>query len=330
MKVFIVGGTGFLGYYTTLELLKQGHSVSTVALPPLPAKNLLPEEVKIQLADLNTMRDEAVQEILKGIDAVIYAAGVDDRSVPKKPAYPYFYKGNVVSTERLIRLARQAGVKRAVIFSSYFLHFDQIWPQMQLTEKHAYIRSRKEQAEAAIKAGGNAMDVMILELPYIFGNMPGRTPLWEPLLTYIGSRIPFVFYVAGGTTMVSVLDVAAAAVGALDQGKAGTHYPIGGENLTWVDFITRLSTLMGKRKKVITLPNWLVKIGASFVKLSNNIEGKESGLDLVPFINLQTRNTFIDPEPSREALGYAPNSLEEAFKDTIEGCLLNKKTKNSE
>ena len=318
MNVFIVGGTGFLGYYTTLELLKQGHSVSTVSLPPMPAKKLLPDEVKVELADLNKMCDEEVKRLLQGIDAVIYAAGVDDRSVPPKPAYPYFYQGNVVSTERLMRLARQAGVKRAVVFSSYFLYFDRIWPEMALVHKHPYIRSRKEQADAAINAGGDTLDVMILELPYIFGNMPGRVPLWQPLLRYIGSKLPAVFYVGGGTTMISVLDVAAAAVGALKHGKAGAHYPLGGENLTWVDFITRLSTLMGKRKKVITLPKWLVKLGAAFVNLSYTLKSKESGLDMVPFIDLQTRNTFIDPLPSQKALEYTANSLDDAFKDTIE------------
>jgi len=118
--------------------------------------------------------------------------------------------------------------------------------------------------------------------------------------------------------MISVLDVAAAATGALKHGKAGEHYPIGGENLTWKAFITRLSTLMGKTKKVITLPTWLVKIGASFVKLSYTLKGKEGGLDVVPFIDLQTSNTFIDAELSQRKLGYAPSSLDDAFRDTIE------------
>ncbi len=323
MNVFIVGGTGFLGYYTTLELLKRGHKVSTVSLPPMPAQNLLPEEVGIQLADLNKMSDAELKQMLTGVDAVIYAAGVDDRVIPKKPAYPFFYQGNVVSTERFLRIARQAGVKRAVVFSSYFLYFNRIWPEMKLAEKHPYIRSRKEQAEAAIKAGVDTMDVMILELPYIFGKMPGRTPLWKPLINYIDSNMKSVFYVNGGTTMVSVLDIAQAAAGALEQGEAGTHYPIAGENLTWEAFIKRLSTMMGNPKKVVTLPNWMAKTGAFFVKLLHDFQGKEGGLDLVPFIDLQTRNTFIDPEPSRIALGYSGNSLDDAFQDTITACKSN-------
>ena len=111
----------------------------------------------------------------------LFAAGVDDRVVPPRPAYPFFYKGNVLATERLVRLAVQAGVQRAVIFSSYFLEFERRWPELRLAEKHPYIRSRVEQEQAALAAAGSELNLSTLLLPYIFGSMPGRLPLWKPL-----------------------------------------------------------------------------------------------------------------------------------------------------
>ena len=47
------------------------------------------------------------------------------------------------------------------------------------------------------------MSISMLELPYIFGSMPGKAPLWKPLIRYILSPFP-LFYPAGGTTCVSV------------------------------------------------------------------------------------------------------------------------------
>ena len=47
MQTFIVGGTGFLGYYTVRELLARGHKVATIALPPAPPEGVLPEGVNI-------------------------------------------------------------------------------------------------------------------------------------------------------------------------------------------------------------------------------------------------------------------------------------------
>jgi nucleoside-diphosphate-sugar epimerase len=127
MNVLLIGGTGFLGYYAVKELTKRGHQISILALPPLPAEGLFPVETKILLADLNTLSDEEVLKSLRGQDAVVYAAGADDRITPKAPAYPFFFKHNVEATRRLITLARQAGVKKAVVLGSYFVYFVRIW-----------------------------------------------------------------------------------------------------------------------------------------------------------------------------------------------------------
>jgi uncharacterized protein YbjT (DUF2867 family) len=47
MRVMIIGGTGLLGYHATRELLRRGHAVDILALPPLPAPRLFPDVVKI-------------------------------------------------------------------------------------------------------------------------------------------------------------------------------------------------------------------------------------------------------------------------------------------
>ena len=110
MKVLVIGGTGFLGYYTCLKLLARGHAVSALARPPLPTEDLLPAEVRLTLADLDSLPDEELLELLRGQDGLIFAAGVDDRVDPASPAYPFFYKGNVLATERMMQLAVEAGV----------------------------------------------------------------------------------------------------------------------------------------------------------------------------------------------------------------------------
>ena len=57
MSVFIVGVTGFLGYYATKQFIARGHHVSGVALPPLPADGVMPSEVEIKLANLEELDD---------------------------------------------------------------------------------------------------------------------------------------------------------------------------------------------------------------------------------------------------------------------------------
>jgi len=240
---------------------------------------------------------------------------------PKAPSYPFFYKNNVEATVRLLTLARNAGVKKGVVLGSYFAHFDRIWPQLRLSQRHPYIRSRVEQEEAAIAAGGEGMQVMILELPYIFGAMPGRTPLWKPLIDYI-QFTPILFYTRGGTNCITVEHVAEAIAGAVEKGEGGQRYLIGGENLTWVELLDRINCYLGIAKKVVTLPNWVVIFGTIFVKLGHLLQGRESGLDPLALIKLQSAMTFFDPTASQLALGYGKNSIDEALRRTVDACKL--------
>lgn len=320
MKVFIVGGTGFLGYYTVRLLLEHGHEVVTMALPPVPKDILLPPEVKITLGNYARMTDDELQTLLTGCEGLIFAAGVDDRIVPKAPAYEFFRKGNVEATARWIRLARQAGVSKAVVFNSYFAALDKKLPDLKMVEKHPYVRSRREQIDAANREAGEQMRVSFLMLPYIFGSMPGRTPLWKPLIQYLTSWLPVLFYPAGGSAMVSVKEVAQAAVGALENGRAGAEYEVAAENLSWKEMIARMLHVVGQRKSVVTVPTFLVRFGAWLVKQYHHSKGLEGGLDLTAFVDLQTRNAFLDVDVSRRELGYTGANLDEALSDTVKAC----------
>ncbi len=320
MHTFVVGGTGFIGYHTVSECLRRGHIVTALALPPMPADDLLPPQVEIRLGNLNTLPDTDVRALLHGHEAVVYAAGADDRVTPKAPAYRFFYEENVRAAARFFRLAREAGVRRGVLLNSYFATFDRLWPEMELARHHPYIWSRVAQAEQALNAAAPDLDLMILELGYIFGSMPGRTPLWKPVIDYINSSLP-LFYPKGGTNMIAVEHVAEAIVGAIERGVGGERYPVGDENLTWVAWLDRLTALVGKRKRVITLPTGIVRFGARFLALSHRRQGRESGLNLVKFIDVQTRNTFFDPTPSCETLGYGRGGLDEALAKMVKACL---------
>ena len=65
MNTFIVGSTGFLGYFTVQELLARGHSVRSISLHPAPPELDFPSDVDLVLGDLNAMPDEALRGMLK-------------------------------------------------------------------------------------------------------------------------------------------------------------------------------------------------------------------------------------------------------------------------
>lgn len=324
-RVFIVGGTGFLGYHAIQEFFAKGWEVTALGLPPAPPANLFPATVKVVLQSLDSATDEELLILLKGHDVLVFAAGLDDRSITMKPSYPKFIHANVETPLRLFHLAVKAGIKRAVVLGSYFAYFNRIWPEMKLAERHPYIRSRYEQEKALTSVPG--MDACVLELPYIFGvfPVPGWKPLWTPLVQYVRS-MKTLFYMRGGTTCISARVVGRAIVAAAERGKAGEFYPIGQENLTWPKMLNRLAAADGLLiRRVLILPTWLIHIAMQGVLFSHNLKGTEGGLDLRYFTPLQTAETYIDPEVSRIALGYELDNLDVSFRETVAACKTEKK-----
>lgn len=95
-KILVLGGTGFLGYYTTEELLRQGYEVKSVALPPMPVEDLFSsDKVENILADVNDLSDAEILKLLVDVDGIMYAIGADERVIPDAPAFTFFYEANV-------------------------------------------------------------------------------------------------------------------------------------------------------------------------------------------------------------------------------------------
>jgi len=178
MKVFLVGGTGLLGSAGALELIKRGHKVKAISLPPIPEGAKIPSEMELDFKNYLTLSDDEIRGYLKGCDAFVFASGVDERVDGPSPILEFYNKFNLHPLERFLRIAKECGVKHAAICGSYFSYFDKIWPEKELSRWHPYIKSRRIQEEMALAFADDNFSVAILELPYIFGAMPGREPVW--------------------------------------------------------------------------------------------------------------------------------------------------------
>lgn len=320
-NVFILGGTGLLGYHTTKELLDRGYSVSTIALPPMPTEDLLPKEVECHLGDINEMADKEILSMLSGKDMFVYAAGVDERVLPEAPAVRFFYEQNVLPTQRLARLAREAGIKKFVLYGSYFAHFAENCPELDLAKGQAYPRTRLLQEEVAILEGEGEMDVMSLRLPYIFGTMPGRKPLWEMFLPQIQGK-DFVPVLGGGTAMVTAKQVAEATIGASEYGEHGGKYAISDTNMKHQEFFQIIAEVLGQKDTVVEVVP-LEQMKPSYEKGDEYAasQGKEHGIHIAVTAEIQNRDAYVDPEETMPILKYNKADIKAAIVEAIEDCL---------
>lgn len=316
MRVFVVGGTGFLGWHTVRSCLARGWKATVLGLPPGPPKGLFARGVRVLSGNLDDLSDARLRSMLRGHDALVFAAGMDERSTPPRPVYPKLRKANVDDLQRVLTLARDAGATRGVVVGSYFAHFARHWSELQLGSHHPYIRSRLEQERVARSVPG--MAGMVVQLPYVFGALPveGWQPLWAPLVRYL-RQSGRLYYPDGGSACISATVAGEAIAAAIERGKAGRRYPIGQENLDWSELLMRLALANGRQVRVHTLPARLTRFGFQAGHWWNRLQGKESGLDLPRFAELQMERLFIDPVPSQRALGYALDDLDEALRATV-------------
>ena len=325
-KLLILGGTGFLGYYSTLEALKRGYEVGSISLDDVNLEGWYPKEVNVRFTDLFETPEDELVEMMKGYDYMIYSVGPDDRETPPAPAYEYFHRRLVVECAKCFRAAERAGIKKSICFNSYFAYFDRRRPELKLAEKHPYIRCRVEQAKL-LNEQKKDMEVVILEFPYIFGVMPERMPIWRGVFLdrYVNGH-KTIFFPKGSTTMTAVEHIAESALGAIEYGKDGERYPVGDENQSF-DFMlnTMTETLLGKPRKIIHPARWMCAMGGQMVANQEKKKGLEPGLNLKLVMKeiMCGDVSCVEPEVLDkvcEELHIGRGGLKEAIVKTMKRC----------
>lgn len=324
MKVMIIGGTGFLGYYTTLAALKHGHTVGSLSIDDIPLDGWYPPEVETRFGNVFTMPEDEIASALEGYDAMVYSVGPDDRVTPPAPAYDFFHERLVEHCAKTFRAARKAGVRRAVVYNSYFAAFDRMHPEKRLAELHPYVRCRVEQAARLIDESEGKMDVMVLELPYIFGAMPKRTPLWKDVFLERFFRAPLVCFPKGGTTMIHVRAVGEAGVGALEHGEHAQRYPVGDENHNFRVMLEWMEEGLGVKKPIWQVPAGLCALGAEQLAKKEARHGKQAGLDMKHLmLDIMGEELYIPEQTIKEVsalLGFTRGGVKEGIIEAMHAC----------
>jgi nucleoside-diphosphate-sugar epimerase len=283
-------------------------------------EDFLQDKVEYILKDVNQITDTEMLRIMKGKDYMLIALGADERYTPKAPAIHFFREYNVTYVTNLLRLARLAKIKKVVILGSYYTYFNRIWPELKLKEKHPYIKSRVEQMELCFTFNSNVMQVVILEIPYVFGTIPKQTPLWNIIEDQLNSS-KHIYYPLGGTAMITEKEVAEAIEGAFLYGEGGRAYPISSINLKWKDFLSYLLKLQGQEHKELTPYSNFSTVREMTRKMKQlKKEGREPGLNLVDYLEFQKKDAFIDPEICMSELRVNADNLKDAVQKTLLAC----------
>src|SRR4051812_26425721 len=247
MKVFLTGATGFVGHHVALALAAQGAGLRMLVRKTSNLSNLEGIRGDTFVGDL--AQPESLRAALAGIDAVVHVAA-DYRLWIRDPQS--MYRANVEGTRELLRMAREARVKRFVYTSSVAtMHFrtdglviNEDTPVSINDMVGHYKRSKFLAEQQAIAAANDGQQVIILNPTTPIGpNDSKPTPTGRIFVDFLNHKFPA--YVDTGLNLVDVAEVARIHVAALEVGKPGRRYILGGENLTLKQILDKMSAITG-------------------------------------------------------------------------------------
>lgn len=332
--VLVTGGSGFIGAHTILQLLADGHAVRTTLRNPDRSKDVITmlreggalaaDQIGFATADLT--RDDGWREAVAGCDYVLHVASPLGAPVPEDenelivPARE--------GTLRVLRAARDAGVKRVVVTSSFaaigYGHppqaapFDETtWSNLDGPDVQAYPKSKTLAERAAwefVAREGNGLELAVVNPTAVFG--PALGPDFSESIGIIKALLdgamPAVPRIHFG--LVDVRDVADLHLRAMTSPRArGERFlAVAGDTMSVLQVARLLRRKLGSKARRVPrfqMPDWMMRLAARRNPLARAA---------LPLLGKVRRATSAK---AQNLLGWRPRGNEEMIVATAESLI---------
>ena len=318
--VLLTGASGFVGSAIARALVAAGYRVRAFVRAPGARASLAGVSVEIVEGDIRDA--DAVAHAVRGAGHVVHAAA-DYRLWTRDAAE--LRAINVEGTRVVMEASRDAGVARIVYTSSVAT----LAPRpdgapadetVLLTETQAigaYKRSKiAAERLVATMVARDALPAVIVNPSTPIGPRDARpTPTGRMIVEAASGRIPA--FVDTGLNLVHVEDVAAGHVAALERGRVGERYILGGEDVPLVNMLRDIAAFVGRRPPRLRLPRGPLYPVAAASELIARMTGREPLLTLDGLRMSAHRMFFTSAKAARE-LGFSARPYREGLQDAID------------
>ena len=317
-KILVTGGTGFLGEHVCRELIERGFSVVNLSRSRSDVLDDL--GVESIRGDVNS-DGPALAQALGRVEAVIHVAGVVSRDPDDGQR---MMRLHVDGTRKVLEAMHKAGVRRLVVASTSGTVAVAKDPQVldesfdyatELVAGWPYYASKIFQEKLAFERGkALGIEVVAVNPSLLLGPGDRRLSSTGDVLRFLRGQIAVV--PPGGISMVDVRDAAAATVAALEKGRAGERYLLGGPNWTFAEFFGRLERVANKRGPRLKLPSKLSRWGASVIEHAYRSRGKEPPIDRIS-AEMSEHYWWFDSGKAERELGFEARDPSLTLHDTV-------------
>ena len=298
-QIIVTGASGFVGRALCSRLVDMNLNVRGTLLVSENPSELVSgvEPTVIEPVGSDTSWGNA----LAGIDIVIHlAARVHIMRETSSDPLKEFRIVNTLGTERLVREAVMAGVKRFIFMSTIGVNGDNSgdspYTESSQPKPHNPYSVSKYEAEQALwrLSAETGMEVVIVRAPLVYG--PGNPGNFFLLLKFALKGIPLpLSLIRNKRSLIYIGNlVDALAICAIHPNAAGKTYLVSdGEDVSTPDLIRRTAT-------ALCIPARLLPLPVFFIRLAGKLTGKSAA------VNRLIGSLTVDSSKIRRELGWKP------------------------
>lgn len=319
MRAFVTGATGFIGANVVRALLKRGFDVRALARPTSDRRNIQGLPIGVVEGDLRDYR--SVKRGMEGCEVVFHVGALYSFWVrPQR----FIYEVNVDGTRNVLRAAEELGVERVVYTSSIAAlgrgtvdnPADEDTPLRPEVLIGDYKKSKYLAQQVALEFAKRGLPVVIVNPTFPVGPYDLKpTPTGRVILDFLRRKIPA--YMDTGLNVVAAEDVAEGHILALERGRPGECYILGGENLAMKELLELLSKITGLPAPKFKLP-YAVALPLAYLNVWFCLLTGKNPRMTPDTVRMTRYYEFFDIRKAREELGYDPMPAEEALRRAVE------------
>lgn len=319
MHAVVTGASGLLGGNLSAELVAQGHTVTATRRPSTDTSSVADLPITWVYADLGSAPE--LREVFAGADVVFHcAASVSTR----RKITPAVSAVNVAATQAVVEAAIAVGTPRLVHTSSANTigptpdgtpadeQTPWGWDKAGLAGTYPVTKRR---GEILVQRACDKLDAVIVNPTYLVGPRDARPSSGRLIVEIANHRIPY--WTPGYNNFADVCEVARGMIAAWLHGKRGERYILGGEELTYRDYIERVARVVGVDPPRRRLPYPVAWIGGKAGDLFEAVTGRETTVNSMSVGYAFTDRYRYRSDKAVRELGYVLAPIEPAIHNAV-------------
>lgn len=321
MRILLTGATGFVGSAILRQLIRRGDTVRTLVRSTSDLRNLRNIDCEVFVGDINDL--DSIKTAISDCQVLFHVAA-DYRLWALNP--DEITKTNIIGTQNIMTAARITNIEK-IIYTSSVATLGKNHNGMPANEKTpSYLENMIGVYKRSKFIAEQHVQQMISEqsLPAIIVNPSAPvgprdlkpTPTGRLIVKAAKGEIPA--FIDTGLNIVHVDDVAIGHIKALDKGKIGERYILGGENLPLEHILSLVSEFYGNKAPKIRVPPNIVLPIAHLIQVWAKITKSQEPFITVDGVKMSRQKMYYTSDKAASELGYKFRPAKVAIKDALE------------